>query len=92
MTHPTFRRATAIGLALATCLATGAATAAPKCIAKAGTASGPTRDFAEYEALLIIMQVTGNWPFESDRITDVKYSCKQAAGWTCVAHAKVCKG
>ena len=53
--------------------------------------TGPTRGFAEYEALLIIKQVTGNWPIESDRITDVKYNCRQNGVWTCVANAKVCR-
>lgn len=83
----------ALGGAVGASAATPAATkTASKCTPKAGTASGPTRGFAEYEALLIIKQVTGNWPIESDRITDVKYSCKQAGVWTCVATAKVCKG
>ncbi len=85
------RRAAAAGVLLAAGLAGPSAYAAPKCIAKAGTASGPTRGFAEYEALLIIKQVTGNWPIESDRITDVKYNCKQNGVWTCVANAKVCR-
>ena len=62
------------------------------CVHKAGEATGITRSFAEYEALLIIRQVTGNWPVESDRIGPVSYDCRQlAAGWTCRARAKVCK-
>ena len=52
-----------------------------------------TRDFAEYEALLIIKQVTGNWPIESDRIVGATYACKpDGAMWRCIARAKVCKG
>lgn len=63
------------------------------CVIKAGEASGLTRGFAEYESLLIIEQVTGNWPVKTDRIGKPIYRCKQnAAGWTCVARAEVCKG
>ena len=62
------------------------------CITKAGEATGVTRGFAEYEALLIIRQVSGNWPIESDRIGPAKYDCRQGqAGWTCKAVAKICK-
>jgi hypothetical protein len=63
-----------------------------RCVKKAGEATGITRGFAEYEALLIIRQVTGNWPVETDRIANVKYDCKPgAAVWTCRAQAEVCK-
>ena len=59
---------------------------------KAGSATGITRGFAEYEALLIIRQVTGNWPIETDRIGRPTYTCKQdGVMWTCRAVAKVCK-
>jgi hypothetical protein len=67
--------------------------AAPACVDKSGSATGITRDFAEYESLLIIRQVTGNWPIESDRIVGVKSACKPEGGmWTCVTRAKVCRG
>lgn len=74
-------------------------TAAPKagpqkmCVLKGGEATGISRAFAEYEALLIIRQVTGNWPIESDRIDQVTYRCRQdgAASWTCKASARVCR-
>lgn len=67
--------------------------AAERCVTKAGSATGVTRGFAEYESLLIIRQVTGNWPIETDRIGNPSYSCKQdGALWTCRAVAKVCKG
>ena len=70
---------------------TGAAPS--QCVAKSGAATGITRDFAEYEALLIIKQVTGNWPIESDRIVGATYACKpDGAMWRCIARAKVCKG
>jgi hypothetical protein len=76
-------------------LAAGHALAADsrsRCTLKAGEATGITRGFAEYEALLIIRQVTGNWPIESDRIIDPVYTCKQGAVlWTCLARAQVCK-
>lgn len=68
------------------------ATANATCVTKYGSATGITRGFAEYEALLIIRQVTGNWPFETDRITKPVYACKQdGAFWNCRATAKVCK-
>lgn len=70
-----------------------AASAPPACVEKSGAATGITRDFAEYESLLIIRQVTGNWPIESDRIVGVKSACKpEGAMWSCVTRAKVCKG
>lgn len=62
------------------------------CILKAGEATGVTRGFAEYEAFLIIRQVTGNWPIQSDRIEPPVYTCKSAGtGWTCKAVARVCR-
>jgi hypothetical protein len=65
---------------------------AEKCVVKGGSATGVTRDFAEYEALLIIRQVTGNWPIETDRVGKPTYSCKQdGVFWTCRAKAEVCK-
>jgi hypothetical protein len=85
---------------LRACLATGLvalytsgiAAAEEKCVTKAGSATGITRGFAEYEALLIIRQVTGNWPIETDRIEAPSYTCKQDGFmWTCRAVAKVCK-
>ena len=77
-------------------LLAAAATAAPgapqRCVWKAGEATGITRDFAEYEALLIIRQVTGNWLIETDAILEPSYTCKQGSAlWTCTARAKVCK-
>ncbi len=78
------------GLALTLCLSSGAAQAAG-CVTKAGSATGITRSFAEYEALLIIRQVTGNWPFETDRIGKPEYTCADnGALWTCRAVAEVC--
>lgn len=66
---------------------------AETCAVKAGSATGVTRDFAEYESFLIIRQVTGNWPFETDRFSKPTYTCSQdGALWTCRAVAKVCKG
>jgi hypothetical protein len=65
---------------------------AETCVVKGGSATGITRGFAEYEALLIIRQVTGNWPIETDRVGTPTYSCKQdGVFWTCRATAKVCK-
>src|SRR5690606_40977559 len=62
------------------------------CITKAGSATGITRGFAEYEAFLIIRQVTGNWPFQQDRISEPVYTCAQdGIMWTCKATAEVCK-
>lgn len=62
------------------------------CVTKAGSATGITRGFAEYEAFLIIRQVTGNWPIQSDRISNPAYTCSQKnMMWTCFAKAKVCK-
>lgn len=66
---------------------------AESCVTKHGSATGITRGFAEYEAFLIIRQVTGNWPFETDRISKPAYKCRSDGTlWTCSATAKVCKG
>ncbi len=63
------------------------------CVTKAGAATGITKEFAEYESELIIRQVTGNWPIQTDKISKPVYTCKQdGAMWTCRAVAKVCKG
>ncbi|WP_439541812.1 hypothetical protein [Hyphomicrobium sp.] len=62
------------------------------CVTKHGSATGITRDFAEYEAFLIIRQVTGNWPFETDTFSKPVYKCSSdGALWTCRASAQVCK-
>lgn len=72
--------------------ASGTAAMAEKCVTKAGSATAITQGIAEYESLLIIRQVTGNWPFQTDRIGDPTYTCKQdGVLWTCRAVAKVCK-
>lgn len=66
--------------------------AAARCVTKAGSATGPTKAFAQYEAELIIYQVTGNWPFQTDKISKPTYTCKSdGVLWTCRAVAKVCK-
>lgn len=79
--------AAAVTLALTTLSAR-----AESCITKHGSATGITRGFAEYEAFLIIRQVTGNWPFQQDRISKPAYTCRSdGALWTCSATAKVCK-
>lgn len=84
--------AVALGAALALMLPEPAAHA-ESCVTKHGSATGITRGFAEYEAFLIIRQVTGNWPFETDRFSKPVYKCKSdGALWTCHATAKVCKG
>lgn len=89
MTHVT-RTLAAMALIVA---ASTSSARAESCVTKAGSATGVTRGFAEYESLLIIRQVTGNWPFETDRIGKPSYTCKQdGALWTCRAVAKVCKG
>lgn len=73
-------------------LPTTPAAHAASCVTKHGAATGITRGFAEYEAFLIIRQVTGNWPFEQDRISKPVYKCKsEGALWTCSATATVCK-
>ncbi len=66
---------------------------AESCVQKAGSATGITRGFAEYESFLIIRQVTGNWPFQTDRISAPSYTWKgEGVMWTCRAVAQVCKG
>ncbi len=66
---------------------------AETCVTKHGSATGITRGFAEYESFLIIRQVTGNWPFQQDRISEPAYKCKSdGALWKCSATARVCKG
>jgi hypothetical protein len=79
-------------LALMAAVPAGPASA-ESCVTKHGSATGITKDFAEYEAFLIIRQVTGNWPIETDRFSKPVYKCKNdGALWTCSATAKVCKG
>jgi hypothetical protein len=69
----------------------GTAAVAETCVTKAGSATGITRGFAEYEAFLIIRQVTGNWPFQTDRIGAPTYKCSQdGVLWTCHAQTIVC--
>lgn len=69
-----------------------AVAAAEHCVTKHGSATGITRAFAEYEAFLIIRQVTGNWPIETDRFSKPVYKCaSDGALWTCKASAKVCR-
>lgn len=91
-------RTTKVWIKIATCLAllafAQAATAPSQaaCVTKAGSATGITRGFAEYEAFLIIRQVTGNWPFQQDRISEPAYTCTQdGVMWNCKAVAEVCK-
>lgn len=82
-----------IAAGLLTALLPTPAAHAESCVTKHGSATGITRDFAEYEAFLIIRQVTGNWPFQQDRISKPAYKCKGGGAlWTCSATAKVCKG
>ena len=84
---------TALAAALAPVQTSPAAAETPACVTKHGSATGITRGFAEYEAFLIIRQVTGNWPFEQDRISKPTYKCKsEGVMWTCSATATVCKG
>lgn len=80
------------GFALASLALATASPAGAACVTKAGSATGITRGFAEYEAFLIIRQVTGNWPFQQDRISEPVYACAQdGIMWTCKATAEVCK-
>lgn len=66
---------------------------ADKCEVRAGSATGLTRGFAEYEAFLIIRQVSGNWPIQTDRISKPDTTCTQKnLLWHCRAKAKICKG
>lgn len=79
----------AAGLALGLA---NAAEAKSSCVKKAGEGWGITQGIAEFQALEIIQQVTGNWPIQSDAISKPVYSCKGGDGsWTCVARATVCK-
>ena len=83
----------AISLLGAAAIVIAAAPTFAGCVTKAGSATGITRDFAEYEAELIIRQVTGNWPIQTDKISKPTYTCKSdGAMWTCRAVARVCKG
>jgi hypothetical protein len=92
--HPktALSRMTALGAAALALGLSGTARATPVCVTKSGSATGITRGFAEYEAFLIIRQVTGNWPFEQDRFSKPIYKCvHDGALWTCRATARVCK-
>lgn len=87
-----FKSASALAVA-ALALSAMAPPAQAACVTKRGSATGITRGFAEYEAFLIIRQVTGNWPFQQDRISEPVYKCAQdGVTWTCKATAEVCKG
>lgn len=89
----TLRFKSASALSVAALALTAVAPAHAACVTKRGSATGITRGFAEYEAFLIIRQVTGNWPFQQDRISEPVYSCTQdGVTWTCKATADVCKG
>jgi hypothetical protein len=69
----------------------GTVAAAETCLTKAGSATGITRGLTEYEAFLVIRQVTGNWPFQTDRIGAPTYKCSQdGVLWTCHAQTIVC--
>jgi hypothetical protein len=83
----------AIPLVLGPQLMSAGSALAETCVKEAGSATGITRGFAEYESFLIIRQVTGNWPFQADRISQPTYTCKgEGMMWTCRAVAQVCKG
>jgi hypothetical protein len=72
-------------------LTMGAAEAKDKCVKKAGEGWGITKEIAEFQSFEIIQQVTGNWPFQTDKISKPVYKCKGGDGsWTCVARATVC--
>jgi hypothetical protein len=62
------------------------------CVKKAGEGWGFTKGMAQFQSFEIIQQVTGNWPIQSDQISQPVYNCKGADGsWTCIARATVCK-
>lgn len=91
MVHVDVRLAGSTTLVAAAAAIIAAAPASAGCVTKAGSATGITKEFAQYEALLIIRQVTGNWPIQSDKISVPKYTCKSnGAMWTCKAVARVC--
>jgi hypothetical protein len=72
--------------------ASGAAEAKMVCVKKAGEGWGMTKGMAQFQSFEIIQQVTGNWPFQTDRISKPVYTCKGSDGdWTCIARATVCK-
>lgn len=76
--------------AAAFALAFPASAVAASCVTKAGSETGISRGFAEYPAFLIIRQVTGNWPFQQDRLSNPVYNCKQdGVLWNCRATAEV---
>jgi hypothetical protein len=80
------------GLGLAAVLVGPQLANAGPCETRAGQAWGFSKEFAQYESFLIIRQVTGNWPFQSDQISEPKYRCKEEqGGWSCLATAQVCR-
>lgn len=65
---------------------------AGNCIVKAGEGWGGDLGMAKFQSYEIIQQVTGNWPFESDKITIKSQKCRpDQGGYTCVTVASVCK-
>jgi hypothetical protein len=82
----------AVAVAMASAMMAPAAFAKETCVKKAGEGWGVTRGIAEFQSYEIILQVTGNWPFQTDKVSKPVYDCKGSTGnWTCVARAIVCK-
>lgn len=91
--RPNASRLVALVAALSMSCVPSASWSAENCQIRAGSATGITRGFAEYESFLIIRQVTGNWPIQNDHISAPRYTCKQKnVLWHCRATAKICKG
>ncbi len=87
MNRSTFVAAALAGLALGSLEASAAG-----CITKAGEGWGGDLGMAKFQSYEIIQQVTGNWPFESDKITVKSQKCRpDQGGYTCVTVASVCK-
>ncbi len=62
------------------------------CVRKAGQGWGWSKEMAQYQSFEIIQQVTGNWPIQTDFISNPVYRCKGGNGsWTCIARATVCR-
>ncbi len=62
------------------------------CVKKAGKGWGWSKEMAQFQSLEIIQQVTGNWPIQTDYISNPVYKCNGGNGsWTCIARATVCK-
>lgn len=81
----------ALAAALALTLPVATADAAGACKKYGGQGYGWTLGMAKFQAYEYIQQVSGNWPFQTEKINVISEKCKpDGNGYTCVTWANVC--